>query len=308
LLLLRKTRKTWTQAEAPLRLKDLPWLSGAVLAGGVAAPIVFLFGLKSTPAATASLLLNFEAVATTLIAVLFFRESGGLRTWIAVAVITLASILLSLKWGGAWGFSLGALGVLGACVLWGADNNFTRAISGKDPFAIVVIKGLAAGLFSLVLALLLRQKLPPFELIALALAIGSLSYGVSIVLFILAMRNMGAARSSALFGTAPFFGMLLSFLLFRETFTWQFAVSALLMVAGAWLLLGERHAHIHTHGPIVHEHRHRHDDLHHAHSDNESTTGDSHSHLHEHEQVTHSHRHKPDLHHRHKHGRAGKES
>lgn len=307
-LVLRRLFAAKAQVEAPLRLKDVPWLSGAVLAGGVAAPIALLFGLKATPAATASLLLNFEAVATTLIAVIFFRESGGARTWAAVGAITAASILLSLKWGGSWGFSLGALGVLGACVLWGADNNFTRVISGKDPFAIVAIKGFAAGGFSLVLAIVLGQKLPSLGLIGLCLAVGCVSYGASIVLFVLAMRSMGAARSSAFFATAPFFGVLISFIFFKETLTWQFAVSALLMALGAWLLLAERHAHLHSHEALVHEHRHRHDDPHHAHSDKETGQGGSHSHPHEHEPLTHSHPHKPDLHHRHEHDKCNGDS
>lgn len=318
-----------TKVEAPLRFKDAPWLAGAVVAGGVAAPIALLFGLKSTPAATASLLLNFEAVSTALIALIFFREHAGARTWTAVAVMTAASVLLSVKWGGPWGISTGALGVLAACVLWGADNNLTRQISAKDPAAIVAVKGLAAGSISLVLGFALGQRFPSIGLIGLSLAVGCVCYGASIVLFILAMRGMGAARSSALFATAPFFGALLSFVIFKDALsglTWQFGLAAVMMALGAWLLVGERHEHVHTHEAVVHEHRHSHDDLHHEHSHSEiqgKTTGspkvvkrrrsrssreailwgESHSHPHKHDEVAHSHPHKPDTHHRHGHGR-----
>ncbi len=322
------------RTEAPLRLKDAPWLAGAVLAGGVAAPIALLFGLKDTPAATASLLLNFEAVSTALIALIFFREHAGARTWTAVAVMTAASVILSVRWGGPWGISTGTLGVLAACVLWGADNNLTRQISAKDPAAIVAVKGLAAGSISLVLAVTTGQKLPAVGLIGLSLATGCVCYGASIVLFIVAMRGMGAARSSALFATAPFFGALFSFVIFKDALsglTWQFGIAALLMALGTWLLVGERHEHAHTHEVVVHEHRHHHDDLHHEHSHCEiqgKTTGspkvvkrrrfgssreailqgESHSHPHKHDEVAHSHPHKPDTHHRHGHVRGGRKS
>ena len=136
--------------EAPLARRDLPWLTGAVIAGGIAAPIVLMFSLTATPAGTASLLLNFEGVATALIAAIVFREAIGRPAWAAVALVTLGSIVLSWNASGAWGFSLGALGVVAACALWGLDNNLTRPISGKNPLTIVMVKGLAAGTFSLV--------------------------------------------------------------------------------------------------------------------------------------------------------------
>jgi drug/metabolite transporter (DMT)-like permease len=300
--LLRRVGNTGT-GEAHLGRKDGPWLAGAVLAGGVAAPIALLFGLRTTPAATAALLLNFEGVATALIAVVAFREASGRRIWAAIVAITVASALLSWSPGSAWGVSLGALGILGACVLWGVDNNLTRSISAKDPLTIVTIKGFGAGLFSLALAFALGQPWPAPGVIAGALALGSISYGLSIVLFILALRGMGAARTGALFGIAPFIGTLLALVLFREPLNWLFLAALPLMIGGAVLLLGENHAHAHAHAPLEHEHRHSHDDLHHEHALGECPPGACHSHPHRHDAYAHSHAHKPDLHHHHDHDR-----
>ncbi|HHW13845.1 MAG TPA: EamA family transporter [Firmicutes bacterium] len=290
--------------EAPLRRNDWPWLVGAILAGGVAAPISLLYGLRHTPAATASLLLNFEGAATALLAALVFREAVGRRTGWAVMAVTAASILLSWDPGGGWGLSWGAFGVLGACALWALDNNLTRNLSAKDPLAITTVKGLGAGAFSLLLATALRQPFPPWSTALLALLLGSVSYGASIALFIGALRSLGAARTSALFGTAPFAGALLSLLLFQEAPGVGFLAAALLMSAGASLLLREDHAHPHRHAVLQHEHRHRHDDDgHHTHAHPEGAlpAGGVHSHLHTHEQVEHTHPHAPDLHHRHGH-------
>jgi len=192
--------------EARISKADIPWLAGAVLAGGIAAPIVLMFSLRTTPAATASLLINFEGVATTLIAALVFKEAIGGRIWWAIVCIAAASILLSLDLSREWGIALSAVGVLGACTLWGIDNNFTRNVSAKDPLSIVTIKGIGAGGFSLILAIILQNPFPTLLAALGAMLLGSLSYGISIALFILAMRGLGAARTSALFGTAPFAG------------------------------------------------------------------------------------------------------
>src|SRR5665647_1601724 len=146
--------------EANLTRNDLPWLAGAILTGGIIAPIILMFSLRSTPAATASLLLNFEAAATGLIAILMFREAIGARIWTAISCITLATVLLSLNPAGGWGFSVGALGVLAACMLWGIDNNLTRNISAKDPMVIVTWKGLGAGSITLLMALALGIDFP----------------------------------------------------------------------------------------------------------------------------------------------------
>lgn len=300
--LLQNARSSDTKREAHLIRSDYRWLFGAVVSGGVLAPIVLLFSLRQTPASTASLLLNFETVATTLIAVLVFREALSTRSMWAVVTVTAGSILLSWDTTGAWGLSLGALGVLGACVLWGLENNLTRNISAKDPLTIVLVKGITAGAFSCTLALALGNPVPPALTILGAMVLGSLSYGLSIVLYIRAMRNLGAARTSAVFGTAPLAGVILSFVLFQETPNTLFIAALCLMALAMAMLLTEKHAHRHVHEAVVHDHRHRHDDGHHTH-DHPGMTDRSltHAHPHEHATMEHEHPHLPDIHHRHAH-------
>jgi drug/metabolite transporter (DMT)-like permease len=162
-----------TRAEAEIRKADLAWLAGAILAGGIAAPIILLFSLRNTPAATAALLLNFEGVATTFIASLVFKEAISRRAWWAILSITFASICLSIKPNNGWGLSLGALGILAACILWGIDNNFTRNISAKDPLTIVTVKGLVAGTFSVALTMISGNRLPGFSISISAMALAS---------------------------------------------------------------------------------------------------------------------------------------
>ena len=302
MLLFQGLRNRGPAVEARLSRGDLPWLAGALLAGGIGAPIILLLGLERTPASTASLLLNFEGVATTLIAITFFKESIDRRITWAIGLVTLASIVLTWT-GGNWGITLGALGVIGACFLWGLDNNFTRHISAKNPLVIVGIKGLGAGTFSLVLCLLIRQPLPALNIALLAMLLGSISYGISIQLFIVALRSLGAARTSTLFGIAPFVGVILSLILLREKPQILFWAAVPVMVAGAWLMLTEKHAHFHIHEPMVHDHRHSHPDEHHTHDSHEGTplVNGSHAHEHRHERLEHEHAHSPDLHHRHEH-------
>jgi len=285
------------QKEAGVKSPDVKWLAGAIISGGIAAPIILMLSLKNTPASTASLLLNFECVATTLIAMLIFKEAISRRAWIAIAVITLASILLSTNFGNSWGMSLGALGVLLACVLWGVDNNFTRNISAKDPLTIVAWKGLLSGTFSLLLGLLLGQRLPALTSILSILLLGFLSYGLSTMLFIYSMRGLGAARTSALYGTAPLAGVLLSIIIFGELPSLLFIIAAIIMLGGALLLINEEHAHSHVHTVLFHEHSHRHDDHAHKHDEVDGV----HSHEHEHPAEEHEHGHMPDIHHRHGH-------
>ena len=284
-----------TSKEAGIRRPDVGWLAGAIISGGILAPIILMISLEYTPASTASLLLNFEGVATTLIALFFFRESISRRAFAAIFAITLASIFLSANFRGGFGFSLGALGILLACTLWGLDNNLTRNISAKDPLTIVAGKGLVAGIFSLLLGLWLGQQLPAFSSMLGILLLGFISYGLSTMLFIYSMRGLGASRTSALYGTAPLAGVILSIIIFHDPITLSFVVAAILMVTGALLLAKEEHAHFHIHMPIVHDHIHGHEDDFHAHSA-ESIT---HSHEHEHPRTEHEHGHMPDIHHRH---------
>jgi drug/metabolite transporter (DMT)-like permease len=304
LLLFRMIRRSISgrEAEAKLSRTDIPWLAAAILSGGVAAPVILLFSLRNTPAATASLLLNFECAATTLIAAILFQESIGRRAWAAILCITFAGILLSTDLGGAWGFSFSALGILIACLFWGMDNNFTRNISAKDPLMIVTVKGFGAGLVSLGAGFLLGNPLPRFDALLGAMLLGFMSYGFSIVLFIHAMRGLGAGRTSALFGTAPVAGIILSFILFREMPDTAFLAALPVMIIGAIFLVTEQHGHLHRHDAILHEHRHTHDDEHHGgHHPNPEELSRSHAHVHLHDDIEHEHPHMPDIHHRHRH-------
>ncbi len=289
--------------ESRIESRDVPWLGGAILVGGVAAPLLLLFGLSDTPAASASLLLTLESVATAGWAALLFREGVGRTTWAAVALVTAGSVLLTLDVRAAWGIAPGSLLIMAACALWGLDNNLTRHVSLRDPKAIVIVKGFCAGSVSLALAALLGRPFPSPGRVAAALALGALSYGASIALFVRSLRALGAARTGALFGTAPFLAAGVSVLVFRETPAVTLYVSLPLMAAAAWLLARERHAHVHRHTALVHAHRHAHDAHHgHAHDGLTDTEGE-HAHEHRHEAIEHAHSHRPDVHHRHPHAR-----
>ncbi|MBI2333144.1 MAG: EamA family transporter [Chloroflexi bacterium] len=302
MLLVQRLHMGGKSTEAHLNRSDLPWLVGAMLAGGVVAPIILLLGLKHTPASTASLLLNFESVATTIIAVYLFKEYIDRRITWSVILMTISSILLSWT-NGQWGFSLGALGILGACILWGLDNNLTRHISARNPLIIVGVKGLGAGSFSLALSIVLGQSQPSIKIIILAMLLGSISYGISIQFFIMAMRHLGAARTSTLFAAAPFMGVMFSLLLLQESPQFLFWLALPIMVAGTWLMLTENHDHHHIHEPAEHTHIHSHPDEHHEHVCPTSAPliNGAHSHAHCHVLLEHSHPHMPDLHHIHEH-------
>jgi drug/metabolite transporter (DMT)-like permease len=305
--ILVRTLMRWGQKgqkrETDLVSSDLPWLAGAILAGGVAAPILLLFGLRATPAATASLLLNFETVSTTLIAWLVFKEVIGKRMWVCVVLITLASILLSWDPAARWGVSPGALAITCACIFWGIDNTFTRNISAKNPLAIVAYKGIGASFCSVLLSFAFQQRFPDLAHLLPAILLGAFSYGFSIALFILAMRGLGAARTSALFSSAPFFGALIAFILLREPVAIRFLPALALMGLGAGLMFRERHSHAHIHAAIEHDHSHSHDDGHHTHTHPEGLEAGPgpHAHPHRHETLEHSHPHLPDIDHRHTH-------
>ncbi len=287
---------------AKLEKADLPWLLGAVISGGILAPIALLFGLSMTPASTASILLNFEAASTAIIAGLFFREHIGKKVIIAISILTIASLILTFNFSGNFGISWGALLILLACVLWGIDNNLTRNISSKDPMTIVIIKGISAGLFSLLLSIVLRNRLPNAVNMLSGLTLGGLSYGISLILFILTLKDIGSSRAGALFATAPFIGAAISFVIFANTPSLNFLISVPLMICGTFLLFKESHVHAHQHESVDHEHAHTHDDEHHGHShENGAQENVSHSHLHHHDSIVHFHNHMPDTHHRHDH-------
>lgn len=289
-----------TRSETPLRLVDLPWLGGAVISGGVIGPVLLMVGLSTTTASSAALMLNLEGLATMLIAWLAFREATDKRIVFGALAILAGAIVLSWQ-SGALGFGAGTLAIAGACLAWGIDNNLTRKIANADPVQIAMIKGLVAGAINLTLALVMGAHLPSVPMIAAAGVVGFLGYGVSLVLFVLALRHIGSARTGAYFSTAPFVGAAVGIALFSEAITLQLIVAAALMAFGVWLHLTEEHDHQHTHEALEHEHAHSHDAHHqHEHGPNDPA-GEPHAHWHRHGPMTHRHPHFPDLHHGHSH-------
>ena len=301
-LLLRRLRGRGSDAEASLQRRDLPWLAGAVLFGGVLGPVLLMLGLVATPASSASLLLNLESVLTALLAWIVFRENVDVRIFLGMLAIVAGGVLLS--WTQApVGLPWGALLIAGACACWAIDNNLTRVVSGGDPVQIAAIKGAVAGCVNIGAALALGYRLPSALPMASAAVIGLTGYGISLVAFVLALRHLGSARTGAYFSTAPFVGAALSLLLLRESPGLAFWIAGALMALGVWLHVSERHEHLHVHEAMEHEHLHRHD-AHHQHAHDFDWDGsEPHSHPHKHEPMTHSHPHYPDLHHRHRHGR-----
>jgi drug/metabolite transporter (DMT)-like permease len=287
--------------EAGLRFKDLPWLAGAILAGGVVAPILLMQGLAVTPASSASLLLNMEGLLTALLAWFVFKENFDQRIMSGMAAILLGGILLSWQSRPELGVPWGAIGIVGACFGWAIDNNLTRKVSATDPAQVAALKGLVAGTTNVLLAFSIGARLPAIPGLTGAALLGFLSYGVSLTCFVLALRHIGTARTGAYFSTAPFIGAILSLALLQEPVSWLFWIAGGLMIFGVWLHLTEHHAHLHRHEPLVHDHLHWHDEHHqHAHTPTDPP-GEPHSHVHRHEELVHAHEHYPDLHHRHKH-------
>ncbi|GAB2544245.1 DMT family transporter [Rhodanobacter koreensis] len=299
-MLQRKVRRK-AAVEAPLVRRDVPWLAGSVLFGGVLGPILLMLGLAKTPASTSSLLLNLESVLTAVLAWVVFRENVDRRVFLGMLAIVAGSVLLS--WQGQSGGEVpwGALAIGGACLCWALDNNLTRPVSGGDPVQVAAIKGGAAGAINITAALVMGHHFPDvLPLLATGL-LGFVSYGLSLVLFVLALRGLGTARTGAYFSTAPFVGAGLSLLLVAEHPDITFWLAGALMALGVWLHVSERHAHEHAHEALAHDHRHRHDE-HHQHTHDFPWDGkEPHTHPHVHEPVVHSHPHYPDIHHRHRH-------
>jgi len=283
-------------AEAPLGRKDWPWLAGAVVLGGVVGPALLMSGLRLIPANTASLLLNLETVLTVLVAWALFREPvGALGAW-GMGLIVLGGAVLSWS-GGALGFSWGALAVVGACLAWALDNNLSQRVSGKDPVQTAAVKGVVAGAFNLALGLSLGAPLPAPHAWGRMALIGVLGYGLSLVFFLRSLREIGAARTGTYYALAPFIGAAAGLLFLGEPLSARFSAAALLMGAGVWLTLSQRHEHAHSHRD-VHEHVHEHDE-HHRHEHPEGAPGGAtHAHSHSHEGLTHTHPHEADIHHR----------
>ena len=288
--------------EARLATSDIPKLSIVVVVGGILGPLLMLLGLSRVTALAGSLLLNLEAPLTVLIAVAAFHEHLGRRTAAATAFIVGGAAILKIEPGAIGADGAGVLLLAGACACWALDNNLTQRLSLHDPFAIVRVKTLVAGSFNTALGLfLLRGQIPQVRYVAAAMALGSVSYGLSIVLDAYALRTVGAAREAALFATAPFVGALASLVVLQEPLRWYVVAAMLLMGIGVALLLQERHAHVHGHEALEHEHVHEHDE-HHQHQHGPSDPdGQRHSHRHVHERLIHDHPHLPDAHHRHRH-------
>ena len=287
--------------EAPLVRADLPKLAAVVAAGGVAGPLLMLFGLQRTSAVTSSLLLNLEAPFTIALAVLVFREHLGRYAAGAMALILAGAAMLRLQPGAHRADTPGVLLLAGACAAWALDNNLTQRLSLRDPFALVRVKTLAAGSFNLALGLLIAGQMPSPRVTMAALALGSVSYGASVVLDAYALRLVGAAREAAYFATAPFLGALAAIFLTNERPGWSDGLAMAVMAAGVALLLRERHGHGHAHEALDHAHAHLHDEHHqHAHGPDDPP-GEPHAHAHHHAPLAHDHAHAPDAHHRHRH-------
>jgi len=288
--------------EASLTRRDVPWLAAAITCGGIIAPILLMTGFSLTPASTASLLINLEVAFTAIIAWFVLHENYSPRTATGMACILGGGLCVSWTGRPEAGGLAGPLCVAAACLGWALDNNLTRRISGGDPLQITGIKGLVAGTVNTSAALLLGAHMPGAADTALAAVVGMISYGMSLLLFVLALRHIGAARSAAYFGLAPFVGAAASLVALRETPSPLFVPACLLMAAGVWLHAGETHGHLHEHPPMEHNHRHYHD-AHHQHSHGFPwDPRKPHAHWHKHEYMVHSHPHSPDIHHRHRHG------
>jgi len=287
--------------QVSLARNDVPWLAAAIFAGGVAGPLLLMLGLARTDAATASLLLTLEGATTAVLAWFAFRENFDRR--IAAGVVCLLAGALILSWSGTPSLHsvLGPLAILCACVAWGLDNNLTRKVALADPLQITELKGLVAGPINILIGLWAGGSVPLSPALLLAGITGFFGYGLSLALYVLALRHLGAARTGAYFSTAPFLGAAVSVVVLGESVTLGFLAAGALMGLGVWLHVTERHEHEHVHEPIGHAHPHVHDEHHrHDHGPGDPV-GEPHTHWHEHARLRHAHRHTPDSHHVHRH-------
>jgi drug/metabolite transporter (DMT)-like permease len=272
------------------------WLAGAVLTGGVAGPVLLMFGLTGMPASGAALLLNAEGVLTAVIAWVVFKENFDRRIALGMLAIAGGAVILSWPSEARFAGALPALAILGACLCWAIDNNLTRKVALLDATWIAAVKGTVAGSVNLVLGLALGSQLPDWWTVQAAMLVGLLAYGLSLVLFVVGMRHLGTARTGAYFSVAPFFGAILA-LLAGEPITLPLMAAGMLMAIGLWLHLTERHEHQHAHEPMAHSHEHTHDEHHQHPHDVQIEPGTKHTHPHRHEPMVHTHAHFPDAHH-----------
>lgn len=287
------------EQDARLTKQEFPFVLGMILLD-IAAPIFLMIGLQKASAESASLLGNFEIVVTTLIALALFSEKVSKKLWIAIALITASSVILSLKPGQSISFSVGSMFILAACVYWGLENNCTRKLSSKSTAQIVILKGFFSGLGSLAVAFMLGESFPALRYIGAAMLLGFAAYGLSIFFYIRAQRDLGAAKTSAYYAIAPFLGVIFSWILFRNHLEWQFLVALAIMILGTYFSITDtivlQHTHSHVH---MHTHEHRHDGLTHTHEH-----AHQHTHLHAHEgakEEEHLHAHQETEQHDHAH-------
>jgi drug/metabolite transporter (DMT)-like permease len=290
-----------TSSISPLQKVDLPWLGCAILAGGIAGPVLLMTGLALTPASSASLLLNTEAVLTALLAWFVFKENFDRRIFAGMACVVFAGALLSWNERPEIGVPWGPLAIIGACLCWAIDNNLTRKVAARDPVQIACIKGVVAGSVNFAVAFGMKLSLPDAATMLAAGVVGFGGYGLSLVLFVLALRYLGTARTGAYFSAAPFVGAALSVVMLGERPNAAVWLAAALMAIGIWLHLTESHDHKHQHAPMGHDHVHRRDE-HHQHAHAAGWDGaEPHAHYHQHAPLVHAHPHYPDIHHRHGH-------
>ncbi len=296
LFIWRVLRRTETSR---MTFAEIGWLAGAVVCGGMIAPALLMWGLVNMPASGASLLLNAEGVLTALIAWFVFRENFDRRIALGMALIVAGALVLSWPKEMNFGAAMPSLAVVGACLFWAIDNNLTRKVALLDASFIAMTKGLVAGTVNTAIALSLGAVLPSVTTVLAAATVGLMSYGISLILFVVALRHLGTARTGAYFSTAPFAGAVIAVVGMGEPVTGDLLIAGALMSMGVWLHVTERHEHAHDHVLLEHDHEHQHDDHHqHAHTDPVSA-GLAHTHWHRHEPISHTHAHYPDAHHQH---------
>jgi len=280
---------------------ELAWLVAAVISGGMIAPVLLMYGLARINASSASLLLNTESVFTAILAWFVFREHFHSRIACGLAMIVAGAVTMSWTRDQLSFDPIAMLAILGACLGWAVDNNLTRKVSLAGGRVIAAIKGVASGAVNITIALALGAHWPAWSHITLALITGWVCYGVSLSLFVVALRLIGTSRTGAYFSVAPFFGAVLSLILLREPPTTPLVIAGVLMGIGVWLHLTEKHTHAHAHEALEHSHEHEHDEHHqHEHAHGEGGAH-KHTHWHRHSPLTHAHPHFPDVHHRHGH-------
>jgi drug/metabolite transporter (DMT)-like permease len=293
-------RLLWRSKETGIQKADLPWLAAAILSGGVVGPVLLLFGLARSSASEASLLLNLESALTLAMAWIIFKENVDRRLLLGAIAIVAGAVVLSWPRDAALGFSWGPILIAAACLAWAIDNNFTRKVSASDPMQIAMVKGLVAGAVNVTIALILGAPWPAGTVVMESAVVGFLGYGISLTLFVLALRHLGTARTGAYYSLAPFIGAATAIVLLGDPVTTSFVAGGILMAIGLWLHLTERHLHLHEHEPMEHDHLHTHDE-HHQHPHASDVPPEPHAHPHWHRRLVHRHLHYPDIHHRHTH-------